>query len=55
NEFFDYNAKYKGEVEEITPARIPDDMAAQVQEQTERIYRLIGAKGIIRADYIISG
>nr|HMM19035.1 D-alanine--D-alanine ligase [Petrimonas sp.] len=42
-------------VEEITPARIPDDMAAQIQEQTERIYRLIGAKGIIRADYIISG
>lgn len=55
NEFFDYNAKYKGEVEEITPARIPDDMATQIQEQTERIYHLIGAKGIIRADYIISG
>jgi len=55
NEFFDYNAKYKGEVEEITPARIPDDVAKQIQEQTEQIYHLIGAKGIIRADYIISG
>ena len=54
NEFFDYNAKYKGQVEEITPARIPDEMAKQIQEQTERIYHLIGAKGIIRADYIIS-
>ena len=54
NEFFDYNAKYKGEVEEITPARIPDNIAREIQEQTEQIYRLIGAKGIIRADYIIS-
>jgi D-alanine-D-alanine ligase len=55
NEFFDYNAKYNGEVEEITPARIPDDVATQIQGLTERIYHLIGAKGIIRADYIISG
>ena len=55
NEFFDYNAKYKGQVDEITPARIPDDIAKQIQGQTERIYHLIGAKGIIRADYIISG
>lgn len=54
NEFFDYNAKYKGEVEEITPARIQDNIAKEIQEQTERIYHLIGAKGIIRADYIIS-
>ncbi|MDO5522835.1 MAG: D-alanine--D-alanine ligase [Bacteroidia bacterium] len=54
NDFFDYNAKYKGEVEEITPARIPAAIAAQIQEQTQRIYQLIGAKGIIRADYIVS-
>lgn len=54
NEFFDYNAKYKGEVEEITPARIPDDIAADIQNQTEKIYNLINAKGIIRADFIIS-
>lgn len=54
NEFFDYNAKYQGEVEEITPARIADETAAEIQRQTEQIYHLIGAKGIIRADYIIS-
>lgn len=54
NEFFDYNAKYKGDVEEITPARISEDMAQEIQRQTKRIYHLIGAKGIIRADYIIS-
>lgn len=54
NEFFDYNAKYKGEVEEITPARIPDKIATKIQQQTERIYKLVDAKGIIRADFIIS-
>ncbi len=55
NEFFDYNAKYMGQVEEITPARISDELTQQIQQQTEKIYRLIGAEGIIRADYIISG
>ena len=39
NEFFDYNAKYNGEGEEITPARI---------------YDILHANGIIRIDYIIS-
>ena len=54
NEFFDYNAKYKGEVEEVTPARIPDTITEDIQQQTEKIYKLINAKGIIRADFIIS-
>ncbi|MDD4777442.1 MAG: D-alanine--D-alanine ligase [Fermentimonas sp.] len=53
NEFFDYGAKYLGEVEEITPARIPVKLTLEIQRETERIYKLIGAKGIIRADYII--
>lgn len=55
NEFFDYNAKYNGQVEEITPARIAGSIASYIQKETEKIYRLIGAKGIVRADYIISG
>ncbi|WP_294067059.1 D-alanine--D-alanine ligase [Proteiniphilum sp. UBA1028] len=54
NEFFDFNAKYNGQVEEITPARISDGLTLTIQRETEKIYRLIGAKGIIRADYIIS-
>lgn len=54
NEFFDYNAKYKGEVDEITPARISADLTLEIQRMTERIYRLVDAKGIIRADYIVS-
>lgn len=53
NEFFDYDAKYKGEVDEITPARIPDDMRDKIQALTLKIYDIIGCHGIIRTDYII--
>jgi len=53
NEFFDYNAKYKNESEEITPASLPDELTAAIQQETIRIYNLIGAKGLIRVDYII--
>ncbi|MDR0573919.1 MAG: D-alanine--D-alanine ligase [Tannerella sp.] len=53
NEFFDYNAKYNGEVREITPARISDELTARIQQETLRIYDIIGARGIIRIDYII--
>ena len=53
NEFFDYNAKYNGEVQEITPARISAELTAKVQQETLKIYNLIGARGIIRVDYII--
>lgn len=54
NEFFDYAAKYKGEVDEITPARISPDTAAQVAKETSRIYDLLHCNGIIRIDYIIT-
>ncbi len=53
NEFFDYDAKYKNQSDEITPARISDELTAKVQQTTAKIYDLIGAKGIIRIDYII--
>ena len=53
NEFFDYGAKYNGESQEITPARIPAEVTRQIQGEASRIYDLIGAKGIIRIDYII--
>jgi D-alanine-D-alanine ligase len=54
NEFFDYDAKYNGEVQEITPARISDELTIAVQQETLRVYDLIDARGIIRIDYIIS-
>lgn len=54
NEFFDYEAKYEGKVEEITPADLSTGLTKQIQATTSRIYDLIGAKGIIRVDYIIT-
>lgn len=54
NEFFDYNAKYNGDVSEITPARIAEDTAESVAEETSRIYDLLHCNGIIRIDYIIT-
>ena len=54
-EFFDYDAKYNGKVEEITPARIHPDTAARVSELTQFIYRALDCYGIIRIDYILSG
>ncbi|MCI6642581.1 MAG: D-alanine--D-alanine ligase [Alloprevotella sp.] len=54
-EFFDYDAKYNGKVEEITPARITPQTAERVSAMTKRIYELLDCYGIIRIDYILSG
>jgi D-alanine-D-alanine ligase len=54
NEFFDYDAKYNGQVEEITPARIPAEQAKRAQQLTSAIYDILHCNGIIRVDYIIS-
>ena len=54
NEFFDYDAKYNGQVDEITPARIPDEVRDKVQALTLKIYDILGCKGIIRVDYILT-
>ena len=54
NEFFDYDAKYNGQVQEITPARLNPDTADRVAKLTSAIYDILHANGIIRIDYIIS-
>ena len=54
NEFFDYDAKYNGQVQEITPARLSKETADKVAAETSRIYDILHANGIIRIDYIIS-
>jgi len=55
SDFFDFKAKYSpGGAEEITPARISTQLTEKIQTLTSDIYDWIGAKGIIRVDYIIS-
>lgn len=54
NEFFDYDAKYNGQVQEITPARISKHVTERVQKLTSTIYGIMNCYGIIRIDYIIT-
>ena len=54
NEFFDYDAKYNGQVSEITPARLSQRVTERVQKLTRSIYEILGCRGIIRIDYIIT-
>lgn len=54
-EFFDYDAKYNGKVDEITPARISPATASRVSKMTTDIYRILDCYGIIRIDYILTG
>lgn len=55
NEFFDFEAKYTAsKVEEITPARIEDKVRDRIQSISSLIYDILGCKGIVRIDYIIS-
>ena len=53
NEFFDYDAKYNGQVQEITPARLSAETTERVRQLTSHIYDILHANGIIRIDYII--
>ena len=56
NEFFDFEAKYtEGKSEEITPARINDELTKKCQQLASGIYDLTNSKGIVRVDFIIKG
>lgn len=53
NDFFDYNAKYMGQSQEITPARLPDEMTAKVSEIAKKVYEILKLSGFSRSEYII--
>lgn len=53
NDFFDYEAKYLGKSQEITPARISDEMTAKVSEVAKRVYQILKMTGFSRSEYII--
>ncbi len=52
NEFFDYEAKYLGKSQEITPANISETDRKKVQEQAKRIFKILKLKGLTRAEFI---
>jgi D-alanine-D-alanine ligase len=51
-EFFDYEAKYEGASEEITPAEIDDSIADQVRSVATKVYSLFNCQGVVRIDFI---
>ncbi|MEM7086086.1 MAG: D-alanine--D-alanine ligase [Bacteroidota bacterium] len=53
NSFFDYEAKYEGKSEEITPARISEEDTLKVQTEAIKIYGYLNMKGISRSDFIL--
>jgi D-alanine-D-alanine ligase len=53
NDFFDFDAKYKGESNEITPADLEEEMTKKIKGLTLKVYEILGFSGIARADYII--
>lgn len=52
-EFFDYEAKYEGASEEITPARIDEETKKRVEEIAKKAYNSLGMSGFSRSEYII--
>jgi len=53
NEFFDYQAKYEGLSQEITPARISDELTLEVQRITKEVYNLLKLRSVARIDFMI--
>lgn len=55
NDFFDFEAKYvKGKADEITPARLSEELTHKIKTLTSAIYDILGCHGIVRIDYIIT-
>lgn len=52
NDFFDYEAKYLGKSQEITPARIDEDKANMVRTLAKKVYDVLKLKGFSRSEYI---
>lgn len=55
NEFFDYQAKYtQGYSDEITPARINENLTQKCRDISLDLYRKLNCRGIVRFDYILT-
>ena len=52
NDFFDYKAKYEGESDEITPAKLPIDLEIKVKKDALNLYTQLNLKGITRTEFI---
>ena len=53
NDFFDYEAKYEGKSQEITPARISKEEEQKVIEISKKVYEILNMSGFSRSEYIL--
>jgi len=51
-DFFDYEAKYQGMSEEITPAQVDEKIAEQIRSTAKKVYELFNCRGVVRIDFI---
>ena len=52
NEFFDFEAKYEGASEEITPAKIDESVAEKIRTEARKAYSVFNCNGLVRIDFI---
>lgn len=52
NEFFDYEAKYEGASEEITPALCEESIAEKIRSEAKKAYAVFNCSGLVRIDFI---
>ena len=55
NDFFDYEAKYEGKSEEITPARLTKTQEENIRNQAKKAYEVLKIKGFSRSEFIFIG
>lgn len=53
-EFFDFEAKYQGLSEEITPAVLDDVYANKIRQAAKRAYEVLNCRGVVRIDFILN-
>ena len=53
NDFFDYQAKYEGKSEEITPAILEKNLKIKLEQAAKKIYKILNIKGLSRSEYIL--
>lgn len=53
NEFFDYDAKYLGKSQEITPARISPEIHKKLEKIASHVYQILNMSGFSRSEYIL--
>lgn len=52
NEFFDFEAKYQGASEEVTPARVDEAVADKIRAEAKKAYAVFNCNGVVRMDFI---